>query len=161
MRRTRRRLIGPAGAQATAPTILAEIDVANNGTNYITGATFAKYQISRVTAARDIARDVIYQTNSDCPAYAGDCGTYEDRVRFGIAKFQDSAHGGFVAAEIDAYSTNRTALQSAINVPRRPTSTPLGRDALQALHVLHVAQRRPIARMARTGRRSSPPTPIG
>lgn len=119
-------LIGPPGRQATAPTILAEIDDGANGTNYIDGDTFGKFQIARITAARDIARDVIYQTNSDCPAYAGDCGVYEDRVRFGLAKFQSSSHGGYVAAEIAPYSTNRLALQSAINALDAETATPLG-----------------------------------
>lgn len=119
-------LIGPPGQEKTAAQILAEIDLPDNGKNYITGDTFAKYQIARITAARDIARDVIYQTNSDCPAYAGDCGVYEDRVRFGIAKFQSSSHGGFVAAEIDAYSTNRTQLNSAIDAVDAETATPLG-----------------------------------
>ncbi len=119
-------LIGPPGAQMVPEDILAEIDVAANGTNYITGETFGKYQITRITAARDIARDVIYQTNSDCPAFAGDCGVYEDRVRFGLAKFQAASHGGFVAAEIAPYSTNRIALQNAINVLDAETATPLG-----------------------------------
>jgi len=119
-------LVGPAGRQATAPTILADIDTANNGINYITGATFAKYQITRITAARDIARDVIYQTNTDCPAHAGDCGIYNDRVRFGVGLFEGNAHGGYVSAEIDAYSTNRTALSSAITALDASTSTPLG-----------------------------------
>ena len=119
-------LIGPVDEARTAPQILADIDVSNNGTNYITGDTFAKYQITRITAARDIARDVIYQTNSDCPAFLGDCGTYEDRVRFGIAQFHRSSHGGFVRAEIDEYSTNRTLLESAITSLDAQTGTPLG-----------------------------------
>ena len=119
-------LIGPPGRQMTAPAILAEIDDGANGRNYIDGDLFGKYQITRMTAARDIARDVIYQTNSDCPAFAGDCGVYEDRVRFGIAKFQASAHGGYVAAAIAPYSTNRIALQNAINALDAETATPLG-----------------------------------
>ncbi|MCR9094746.1 MAG: PilC/PilY family type IV pilus protein [bacterium] len=119
-------LIGPVGEERTAPQILADIDVSNNGTNYITGDTFAKFQVTRITAARDIARDVIYQTNSDCPAFLGDCGTYEDRVRFGIAQFHRNSHGGFVRAEIDAYSTNRTLLENAITSLDAQTGTPLG-----------------------------------
>ncbi len=119
-------LIGPAGEQKTAPQIVAEIDLPANGTNYITGDTFAKYQITRITSARDIARDVIYQTNSDCPAFLGDCGVYEDRVRFGVAQFHRSAHGGFVNAEIDAYSSNRTLIENAITALDAATSTPLG-----------------------------------
>ncbi|MCP4908678.1 MAG: hypothetical protein GY910_27195 [bacterium] len=119
-------LIGPTGEQKTAPQILAEIDFSNNGQSYITGDLFAKYQITRITAARDIARDVIYQTNSDCPAYLGDCGVYEDRVRFGVARFHRYSHGGFVNAEIDEYSNNRSAIESAISSLDAQTGTPLG-----------------------------------
>ncbi|MFK7897678.1 MAG: pilus assembly protein [Myxococcota bacterium] len=119
-------LIGPAdGQQSTAAEIVAEIDDDDNGQNYITGDTFAKYQITRMTAARDIARDVIYQTNSDCPAFLGDCGVYEDRVRFGIAQFHRNAHGGFVSAPIEAYSTNQADIQAATNSLDASTSTPL------------------------------------
>lgn len=118
--------VGPPGAQMTPAAILADIDVDNNGVNYITGETFAKHQITRISAAREIARDVIYQTNSDCPAYLGDCGAYEDRVRFGLAKFTTGANGGYVAARVDAYSNNRTALNTAIDALDAETSTPLG-----------------------------------
>ncbi|MBY0401587.1 hypothetical protein K2X89_14930 [Myxococcota bacterium] len=118
--------VGPAGAQMTPTAILADLDVNNNGRNYITGGTFPKYKITRITAAREIARDVIYQINTDCPAYAGDCGVYQDRVRFGLAKFTNGAHGGFVAARVDAYSNNRIALNSAIDALDAETSTPLG-----------------------------------
>ncbi|MEM9173702.1 MAG: PilC/PilY family type IV pilus protein [Myxococcota bacterium] len=116
---------GPAGEARTAPQIVAEIDDATNGTRYIDGQTFPKYQITRITAARDIARDVIYQTNSDCPAFLGDCGVYEDRVRFGIAQFHAASHGGFVNAPVDAYSANRTDLDAAITSLDAQTSTPL------------------------------------
>jgi len=119
-------LIGPAGEQRTAPQILAEIDLASNGVNYITGDTFAKYQITRITAAREIARDVIYQTNSDCPAFQGDCGVYEDRVRFGVAQFHRSSHGGFVRAEVDEYSSNQSDIDDAIRSLDAQTGTPLG-----------------------------------
>lgn len=119
-------LHGLPGKQKTTPQILAEIDVDDNAINYISGDTYAKYQISRITAARDIARDVIYQTNSDCPAYLGDCGVYEDRVRFGVAQFQSSAHGGFVRAQIDAYSSNKNLLDAAIDSLDAQTATPLG-----------------------------------
>lgn len=119
-------LIGPPGEQKTAPQILAEIDLPNNGTSYISGDTFPKYQITRITAARDIARDVVYQTNSDCPAFLGDCGVYEDRVRFGVAQFHRSSHGGFVNAPIDAYSSNKTDIENAITSLDAQTGTPLG-----------------------------------
>ncbi len=118
-------LIGPPGSQSTAPQILADIDDPANGRQFISGDTFAKYQITRITAARDIARDVIYQTNSDCPAYMGACGVYKDRVRFGVAQFHGSAHGGFVNAPIDTYNTNRLDLDAAITSLDASTSTPL------------------------------------
>ncbi|MEM9175835.1 MAG: PilC/PilY family type IV pilus protein [Myxococcota bacterium] len=109
----------------TAQEILDDVDDPASGQNYITGETFASHQIARITAARQIARDVIYQTNSDCPAFLGDCGVYEDRVRFGIAQFQGSSHGGFVNAPVEAYSTNRTDLTNAINSLDASTATPL------------------------------------
>jgi len=118
-------LYGPEGSQRTAPEILADIEVADNGMGYVDGSSFAKYQISRITAARSIATDVIYQTNSDCPAFLGDCGVYEDRVRFGIAQFQRGAHGGFVNARINDYSANKADLSNAINALDAATSTPL------------------------------------
>ncbi|MFO0689731.1 MAG: PilC/PilY family type IV pilus protein [Myxococcota bacterium] len=118
--------VGPTGAQMTPTAILADIDLTNNGRNYVTGVTYPKYQIARITAAREIATDVIYQTNTDCPAYLGDCGIYQDRVRFGIAKFTTGANGGYLASTVDAYSTNRTALNTAINNLDAETSTPLG-----------------------------------
>ena len=119
-------LIGPPGEQMTAPQIIADLDDDTNGIQYIGGATFAKFQLTRITAARDIARDVIYQTNTDCPAFLPDCGTYEDRVRFGVAQFHGSAHGGFVNAPVDEYSVNKTDLDAAINSLDASTSTPLG-----------------------------------
>ena len=109
----------------TAQDILDDIDDPASGQNYITGDTFGTYQITRITAARQIARDVIYQTNSDCPAFLGDCGVYEDRVRFGIAQFHRNSHGGFVNAPVAAYSTNRTDLTNAINSLDASTATPL------------------------------------
>ncbi len=118
-------LYGPPGEQMTAPQIVADVDDDANGTNYIDGSTFGKYKITRITAARDIARDVIYQTNTDCPAFLGDCGVYEDRVRFGVAQFQAQSHGGFVRAEVDAYSNNRLLLENAISSLDAQTATPL------------------------------------
>ena len=84
-----------------------------------------------MTAAREIARDVIYQTNSDCAAYAGDCGIYQDNVRFGLATFRSGSHGGFVTVPIDAYSVNRTALNSGIASLDPDGNTPLGETLFQ------------------------------
>ncbi|HIK84702.1 MAG TPA: hypothetical protein EYG08_06275 [Myxococcales bacterium] len=119
-------LIGPAGEQRTAPQIIADIDLADNGQSYISGDNFAKFQITRITAAREIARDVIYQTNSDCPAFMGDCGIYEDRVRFGVAQFHRRSHGGFIRAEVDSYSSNKNLIDAAITSLDAQTGTPLG-----------------------------------
>jgi len=116
---------GPPGESRTAPQIIADIDDDDNGLNYIDGSTFAKYQIARITAARGIATDVIYQTNSDCPAYLGDCGVYEDRVRFGVAQFHAASHGGFVNAPVDEYSNNKSDLENAITSLDAQTATPL------------------------------------
>jgi type IV pilus assembly protein PilY1 len=120
---------GP-GAQ-TADEIVAEVDDEINGRRYIDGVYFPLYQRSRMTAAREIARDVIYQTNSDCPAFAGDCGVYQDNVRFGLATFRSGSHGGFVSVPIDAYSANRTALNAGITSLDPSGNTPLGETLFQ------------------------------
>ena len=104
---------GPAAQ--TAAQIITEIEDSANGRKFIDGAYFGKYQRTRIAAARDIADDVIYQTNTDCPAYGGDCGVYYDRVRFGLAQFQRFSEGGFVRVGIDAYSVNKANLESAID----------------------------------------------
>jgi len=110
----------------TADQIVADIEDDDNGTYYITGVPFALFQRARITGAREIARDVIYQTNSDCPAYAGDCGVYQDNVRFGLATFDANAHGAYVTVPIAPYSTNRTALENSIAALDPQTNTPLG-----------------------------------
>jgi len=132
-------ITGPTGDARTAPQIISDIDLAGSGTNYITGDKFAKYQITRITAARDIARDVIYQTNSDCPAFLGDCGVYQDRVRFGVAQFHRSSHGGFVRAEVDEYSNNRLLINNAIDSLDAQTGTPLG-ETLFKLYTYFMSQ---------------------
>jgi len=118
-------LWGPPEHQRTAQQILDEIDAAANGRNYITGDTFGSFQRTRIAAARDIANQVIYQTNTDCAAYGGDCGVYEDRVRFGIGRF-DGDDGGYISAELDSYSSNKADLESAINGLEGEGFTPLG-----------------------------------
>ncbi len=110
----------------TAAEIIAEIEDEDNGREFITGHYFGKHQRARISAARNIASDVIYQTNTDCPAYGGDCSTYYDRVRFGLARFQAFGEGGFVAVGIDEYSNNKSDLEAAINALDARTSTPLG-----------------------------------
>ncbi|NRA07326.1 MAG: hypothetical protein HRU02_04150, partial [Myxococcales bacterium] len=134
---------GPANQ--TAAEILAEIEDSANGRTYIDGSTFGKFQRARISAARDIASDVIYQTNTDCPAYGGDCGVYYDRVRFGLAQFQQNARGGFVRVGIDAYAENKSRLESSIDDIDAGGWTPLGETLFKLytyfMHRLDASQR--------------------
>ncbi|HEY8156880.1 MAG TPA: PilC/PilY family type IV pilus protein [Myxococcota bacterium] len=116
---------GPASQ--TAAQILADIDDSANAQHYIGGATFGLYQRSRITAAREIARDVIYKTNTNGAQYAADCrpSCSQDVVRFGLGMFTTGEHGGFVKVPIAPYSTNATALETAINNLDPATGTPL------------------------------------
>ena len=116
---------GPASQ--TAAQILAEIDGASTGRHYIGGAYFGLYQRSRITAAREIARDVIYKTNTNGTEFAADCrpACNQDVVRFGIAQFRSSEHGGFVKVPVAPYSTNSATLEAAINTLDPSTGTPL------------------------------------
>jgi type IV pilus assembly protein PilY1 len=114
-----------APTDQTADEIVADIEDDANGRYFISGTYFALYQRARITGAREIARDVIYQTNSDCPAYGGDCGVYQDNVRFGLATFQANAHGGYVSVPVDTYTNNRTALETSIAALDPQTNTPL------------------------------------
>jgi hypothetical protein len=111
----------------TAAEILADIDDSANAQQYIGGATFGLYQRSRITAAREIARDVIYKTNTNGTQYAPDCrpGCSQDIVRFGLAQFVSTEHGGFVKVPVGPYSTNASTLESAINTLDPSTGTPL------------------------------------
>jgi type IV pilus assembly protein PilY1 len=120
---------GPAAQNAD--TIVAEIEDNDNGRHFIDGTYFPLYQRARMTAAREIARDVIYQTNSDCEAYLGDCGVYQDNVRFGLATFRSGAQGGFVTVPINTYSSNRTALNTGIQSLDPSGNTPLGETLFQ------------------------------
>jgi hypothetical protein len=115
----------------TADEIVAEVENETNGRHYIDGVYFPLYQRTRMTAAREIARDVLYQTNSDCPAYLGDCGSYQDNVRFGLATFRSGSHGGYVTVPIDAYSNNRTSLNTGITALDPSGNTPLGETLFQ------------------------------
>ncbi len=118
-------LIGPTGFQATAPTILSEIDNEYNDREYISGDYYGKYQITRMTAARNIINDTIYRTNTDCPAYTPGCTHSEDRIRFGFGIFDPLDHGGFMKVPVDVYSNNRTALETSIRSVQSDTLTPL------------------------------------
>jgi len=113
--------------ETNTSTDVTKIDANRNGTHYVSGTQFPLYKRSRITAAKEIARDVIYQVNSDCSQGDGfPCPTSKDAVRFGIARFDDNAHGGFVTAPINNYSANATALNNAIGALDAQTSTPLG-----------------------------------
>ncbi len=116
----------------TAAEVVADLDDASNGRYYIDGSYFALYQRARITGAREIARDVIYQTNSDCPPYLGDCGVYKDSVRFGLAQFQANSEGAFVRVPVAAYTAaHRTALDNAITALDPLTSTPLSESLMK------------------------------
>lgn len=118
------------GNETNTSTDVQMIDANNNGTHYVTGTQFALYKRSRITAAKEIARDVIYQVNSDCSAGDGfPCPNgSKDAVRFGIAQFDGTsgAPGGFVSAPIDNYSDNDEDLNDAVTALDAQTSTPLG-----------------------------------
>lgn len=118
-------LVGPAGFQLTGAQILSEIDNSYNDREYISGDTFGTYQVTRMTAARNIIADVVYRTNTDCPAYTPSCTLAEDRIRFGLGIFDPEDHGGFMKVPVDEYSNNRSALENSIRSVQSDTLTPL------------------------------------
>jgi Tfp pilus tip-associated adhesin PilY1 len=117
------------GTETNTSTDVTKVDANRNGTHYIDGTQFPLYKRSRIIAAREIARDVIYQINSNCvqgggfPCPAGS----QDRVRFGVAAFDENtdAPGGWVRAGVDNYSTNATTLNTAISAIEGNAWTPL------------------------------------
>ena len=118
---------GSPPTSMTGAQILADIDDSANDRHYIGGATYGLYQRSRITALREVARDVIYQINTNGAQYAADCrpGCSLNLVRFGIAKFTTAMNGGFVSVPIADYSTNWSALETEINNLDPATGTPL------------------------------------
>jgi len=119
------------GSDTNTSTDVDMLDAHENGVDFLTGDPFALYKRSRLTAARQIAKEVIFQTNSNCAqGTAGSCTNFSDRVRFGTAEFRGS-HGGFVTAAVDDYSANRTALDDALDDMRPNDSTPLGESLFQ------------------------------
>ena len=113
----------------TAAQILAEIADDTNGQNYIDGTTYPLYKRARMTAAAEVAEEVMYRINSDCPPYAGDCGVHANNVRFGLAQFAPSSHGAYVRTDISDYaggSGNKGALESTLDNIDPSGSTPLG-----------------------------------
>jgi hypothetical protein len=117
----------PATTSMTGAQILADIDSATNGRYYIGGGYFGLYQRSRMTAVREVARDVIYKINTNGQQYAADCrpACSLNLVRFGLALFNTSMHGGHVRVPIGDYSSNSSTLDSAINNLDPATGTPL------------------------------------
>ncbi len=112
-------------AEGNSSTDVDMIDADDNGTDYFYGTTFPLYKRSRITAARQIARDVIYQTNGTCGFGKGaTCTDFKDEVRFGLARFFGS-HGAYITAALDDYSNNQSQLNSAINSLSANASTPL------------------------------------
>jgi type IV pilus assembly protein PilY1 len=131
------------GSESNTSTDVTKIDANQNGTHYVTGQNFALYKRSRITAAREIARDVIYQVNSNCgPGDGFPCPSGgSDLVRFGTGRFDGSsgAPGGFVTAGVGNYSSNATALDSAIAALDAETSTPLA-EALFKLYTYFMSR---------------------
>ena len=116
--------------ETNTSTDITKLDANRNGTHYVNGQPFALYKRARITAAKEVARDVIYQINSNCAEGQGfPCPSGgKDVVRFGIGRFDGagSSPGGFVSSPIGNYSANATALDAAIQALDAETSTPLG-----------------------------------
>jgi type IV pilus assembly protein PilY1 len=110
-------------------TDVTKIDANRNGVHYVNGQPFPLFKRARITAAKEVARDVIYQINSNCSEGQGfPCPTGgKDVVRFGIGRFDGgpSTPGGFVTSPVGNYSSNAAALDSAISALDAETSTPL------------------------------------
>ncbi|MCP3985192.1 MAG: hypothetical protein GY723_12440, partial [bacterium] len=90
-------LMGLDPSDPTEAAILAQFDSANNGaySSCVGGGTYSLYQRTRVTAAKDILRQVICQVNA-----AGE-------VRFGLSIFRkpdgNDAPGGFMVVPVEDY----------------------------------------------------------
>lgn len=122
--------------ESNTSTDITKVDANRNGTHYINNQTFPLYKRSRITAAKEIARDVIYQIDSNCSQGGGfPCPSGgKDLVRFGVARFDGTttSPGGFVSAPVDNYSANATSLNSVISALDAQTSTPLAETLFKA-----------------------------
>jgi len=102
-----------------ADAYMAEINSNTSGTYsgcFATG-TFAKYKRSRISAAKDVLRDVICRVNQ------------VGAVRFGIAQFMTSGdpNGGYVRVPVDFWSSAQdAALDAGIDAVDADAWTPLG-----------------------------------
>ncbi len=124
---------------AAATPYISEIRATNNG-NYsacIGGGSYNLYRRSRVTAAKQILKEVICEVNTS------------GRVRFGLAQFRDASdpNGGYIvvpsndylddAGNPNVYSLNGTTqshadhLEDAIDDLAGETYTPLGETLFQ------------------------------
>ncbi len=122
------------GNESNTSTDVNMVDANENGTDYYDGTSYPLYKRSRMTAAREVARDVIYQTNANCgPGQGPSCTDFKDDIRFGIARFQGRMNGGYVSAEVDDYSVNKALLEAGIDSLWADTSTPLA-EALFKLY---------------------------
>ncbi|GAG14946.1 unnamed protein product, partial [marine sediment metagenome] len=106
-------------------TILQEILATNNGArsqcvldqDASKAATFSKYRRSRVTAGKEILRDVICNTSLDA------------EIRYGLARFDTGSDpdGGYVSLAVDDYtSSHANSLETKISALTGDSYTPLG-----------------------------------
>ena len=128
--------------EANSSTNANLIDANVNGQLYINAAHYPLFKISRIQAAKTIARDVIFQTDTNCAAGTGSISAggivtcpfgSKNSVRFGIAIFDNTtdAPGAYVKAPIadyDSAGVQATALDSAIAAASADASTPLGKS---------------------------------
>ena len=133
----------------TAAQILTEVDSDTNGVDYVDGSTYPLYKRARITAATEVAREVMYRINSDCPAGQGDCGTYANNVRFGLAKFSPSSRGGHVTVDIADYaggSGNKSSLETGLGAIDASGTTPLAESLfkLYTYFMSRTAANRPV-----------------
>ncbi len=109
---------------------ISDYNINNNGATACAGAgpaTFAKYKRNRMTAAKQVVREVICLVN-----------TSKD-VRFGLAVFREprdaswvDPNGGYIEVGIDDYDTaHATKLETAITNELPDTWTPLAESLFQ------------------------------
>jgi len=119
------------GNTSTDPNM---VDANQNGQHYIDGSRFALYKRTRNTAAKEVVKDVIFQTDTNCSAGTGNLAALscplgvKNAVRFGIAHFDTSfsADGAYVQTPIVDYSTTQAnSLDQVINAESGDLFTPL------------------------------------
>jgi hypothetical protein len=89
------------------------LDATRNYYDGYSGQYFPKHAMSRMTTNRRVARELMFKFNSDCaPGTGATCTQFTDKVRFGIGRFMQNHHGGYVSIGIDDYSSNRTLMNN-------------------------------------------------